>query len=326
MRSELTTNGHAPESPLVTVAIPVFNGESFLAQAIESVLEQTYTNVELVICDNASTDGTQDICERFRQLDDRIRYHRNAENIGAARNFNLAFSLAKGSYFKWLAADEFIEPTFVEVTLGLLAEDHDAVLACTNYIGHYEYDGSVHDRDFELELSEAKGSDRFRTLMNRERGRVLPIWGLMRTDLLAKTSLIQSFIRSDHNLIAELALLGKFAQSPLRLAHLRTHEHAYHRMSDRTGGIEGPAEASWFDPSNSSRLYFPHWRRLFEHAKAVARSKSVSGVEKATLTRYLIFPFGARWAKLLARDVVVAFGGAPLYRRLQTIRASRRRA
>ena len=75
-----------PAQPVVSVGLPVYNGESFLEQTIESVLGQTFTDLELIISDNASTDDTEKICRRFAERDSRIRYYRNPDNLGAARN------------------------------------------------------------------------------------------------------------------------------------------------------------------------------------------------------------------------------------------------
>jgi glycosyltransferase involved in cell wall biosynthesis len=101
-------------APRVSIGLPVYNGERFLAQAIESVLAQTFSDFELVICDNASTDGTRDIAEAYAARDERIFYHPGLQNQGAARNYNRAFSLSHGEYFKWLAADDMIEPRYLE--------------------------------------------------------------------------------------------------------------------------------------------------------------------------------------------------------------------
>ena len=93
--------------PLVTIGIPVYNSERHVAQSIESLLAQTYTNFVMVICDNASTDGTAAICQRYVQQDPRVRYHRNPVNIGMTGNFNRVFELCNTKYLKWSTADDF---------------------------------------------------------------------------------------------------------------------------------------------------------------------------------------------------------------------------
>ena len=110
----------AGDSPRVSIGLPVYNGERFLVQAIESVLAQTFEDFELIVCDNASTDASGAIAQTYVERDSRVRYFRNASNLGAARNFNRTFELSRGEYFKWLAADDLIAPTYLERCLAAL--------------------------------------------------------------------------------------------------------------------------------------------------------------------------------------------------------------
>ena len=88
-------------TPKVSLALPVYNGANYLAEALQSILGQDFRDFELIITDNASEDRTAEICGRFAEADARIRYVRNARNLGAAENYNRGFSLASGTYFKW---------------------------------------------------------------------------------------------------------------------------------------------------------------------------------------------------------------------------------
>ena len=100
--------------PRVSIGLPVYNGENYLTSAIETLLAQTFTDFELIISDNCSTDRTQDICRSFCDRDARIRYVRQAKNLGAVRNFNLVFHYARGEYFKWAAHDDVCAPAFLQ--------------------------------------------------------------------------------------------------------------------------------------------------------------------------------------------------------------------
>src|SRR5215207_1517689 len=106
--------------PRVSVGLPVYNGENYLAEAIDSVLAQTYQNFELIISDNASTDSTEEICRDYAARDRRIRYFREPQNRGAAWNFNHTFELARGEYFKWVAHDDVIGPQYLARTVDQL--------------------------------------------------------------------------------------------------------------------------------------------------------------------------------------------------------------
>ena len=96
--------------PKISIGMPVYNGENYLAQALRAILSQTFTDFELIISDNASTDATQRICETFAAEDSRVRYFRNSRNIGIEPNFNAAFEPARGKYFMWTAHDDLLEP------------------------------------------------------------------------------------------------------------------------------------------------------------------------------------------------------------------------
>ena len=97
--------------PRVTVGLPVRNGENFLAETLRCFLGQTFTDFEIVVSDNASTDGTADICREFAARDPRIRYLRQGANIGAAANYNAVAEAARGELFTWTAHDDLRTPT-----------------------------------------------------------------------------------------------------------------------------------------------------------------------------------------------------------------------
>ncbi len=130
----------AAEVPLVSVGMPVFNGEAFLEDAIRSVLSQTLGDLELILCDNASSDRTAEICRDYEAREPRVRYFRNPRNLGAAANYNLAFSHARGRYFKWLAHDDRMLPSFLAKTSRVLEERADAVL-CNSVISYIDSGG-----------------------------------------------------------------------------------------------------------------------------------------------------------------------------------------
>jgi len=115
--------------PLVSVGIPVRNGERFIREAVQSVLEQAGVRLELVISDNASTDATQAVCEELARQDPRIRYHRNHEDLGLSGNFRQVAALAQGAYFTWLAHDDRLGvPDYLAAIVGFMEEHRDVVL------------------------------------------------------------------------------------------------------------------------------------------------------------------------------------------------------
>ena len=125
-----------PSTPLIAIGLAVYNGQNFVADAIESLLSQTFGDFELVVTDNASTDATPAIVAEFVRRDSRVRYHRNAENLGCAPNLNRCYELSnpKTPYFKWAAHDDVIAPTFLERCVEALEADPSAAMAHTRSV------------------------------------------------------------------------------------------------------------------------------------------------------------------------------------------------
>ncbi|HSI62399.1 MAG TPA: glycosyltransferase family 2 protein [Candidatus Saccharimonadia bacterium] len=119
----------AKQPSVVSIGIPVFNGEKHIAQALDSALAQDYPNLEIIVSDNASTDGTRRICKDYARRDSRIRYHRNSENLGVGRNFEKVLQRATGEYFTWLASDDVLSCTnYISELAGYLDQNRDVVL------------------------------------------------------------------------------------------------------------------------------------------------------------------------------------------------------
>lgn len=123
--NEQITEGD-PCGPMVSLGLPVFNGENYLAEAIESALQQSYQNFELIIVDNASHDRTLEICQEYAARDPYIRIFKNPRNMGAVYSFNKTFTESRGTYFKWMAHDDVICPSFLEKCVAALEADEAA--------------------------------------------------------------------------------------------------------------------------------------------------------------------------------------------------------
>ncbi len=122
----------------VSIGMPVFNGASFIREALDSLLAQTFTNFELIIADNASTDDTSTICLEYANLDKRIRYVRHGNNRGALENFNFVLNEARGQYFMWAAADDYWSPDWLyELTIGMNDASYSCAIGCVKYIDNF---------------------------------------------------------------------------------------------------------------------------------------------------------------------------------------------
>jgi glycosyltransferase involved in cell wall biosynthesis len=119
--------------PLVSIGLPVFNGEQYLRRALDSLLAQNHTDFELIISDNGSTDETEMICKDYASRDHRIRYIRQAYNLGSHENFNFVLRESRGAYFMWAAADDLWDREFISSLLKSLENNADAIGAFCPY-------------------------------------------------------------------------------------------------------------------------------------------------------------------------------------------------
>jgi glycosyltransferase involved in cell wall biosynthesis len=252
--------------PKVSVGLPVYNGENFIVESLDSLLAQTYTDFELIICDNASTDRTEAICRDYAARDPRVRYHRNETNIGASANYNLTFEMARGDYFKWAAHDDLCAPTYLERCVEALERDPKVVLAYTQAQA-IDGEGNV--------VKVYPGKQHFSSPSPRVRfyefvldpHPVVAVFGVMRREVLGRTRLIGKYAGSDRPLLSEMSLLGKFHEVPEILFYYRFHE------AQSWGGNKSPqAQQAWYDPRRAGKTTFPQWRLLREHIRSIERS------------------------------------------------------
>jgi glycosyltransferase involved in cell wall biosynthesis len=265
------TEGRSPgrERPRVSVGLPVYNGERFLRDAIDSILSQDMEEIEVVVCDNASTDGTRDICLDYAARDPRIRYHRNDVNIGGPANYRRAFRLAGGVYFKWAAHDDCFAPSFLRRCAEVLDADPAAVL-CYSLTARIDERGQVSPPVEPLEIDAPDPYRRFRRLMG-SLGLPYPMYGLARSSALGRTGLIRSFEGSDRLMLAELSLLGSFHQIPELLFYYRSYDISYAMRTRRSYGID------------NDRSPFTYPWKLCAHSVRAIRATSLPAGQQARL-------------------------------------------
>lgn len=269
-------------APKVSIGLPVYNGENYLVKAIDSILAQTFTDFELIITDNASTDSTEALCRQYAAADKRIRYIRNPVNLGAAPNFNKAFELATGKYFKWAAHDDILAPDFLERCVGILDRKPEVVLCYTgtcviddagDVLQEYRYLGHVTAPDTQRRFA----------AMLLSSDMCYEIFGLIRRDILAKTSLIGNYGHGDGVLLARLALEGPYFEVPDKLLYVRKHVQqsmSTNKGTDQYGRPDYHAYANWFDTNKKRKIILPNWKILAEFTKAVwqARLSPLEGI------------------------------------------------
>jgi glycosyltransferase involved in cell wall biosynthesis len=270
-------------APRLTVGLPVFNGERYISQAIEALLGQSFEDFELIISDNASTDGTAGICQRYAGQDSRIRYFRQAQNLGLAPNHNFVAYRARGELFKWAASDDLYARDLLERCVAVLDENPRIVLA---HAWTARIDGSgtlTATMKYTLTTSSRRAPERFRSLLFDSGGD--DDYGVMRLDVLRKTAMKESYHHADHAIVAELGLYGAFYQVPAWLYFRRDHEDRAERacpsVRSRCANMEPRRANRWRHPV--ARLYGEY---VWAYVRAIHRAP-LSPADKRECYRHL---------------------------------------
>jgi glycosyltransferase involved in cell wall biosynthesis len=208
-------------SPPLTIGLPVYNGQNYVSESLDSLLAQTYTDFELIISDNASTDGTEEICRAYAVRDSRVRYLRQPVNIGAAPNHNYLVQTARGKLFKWTSHDDLYAPKLVERCIEALDDQPELILAHA-HMGYVDEQGkTLEDYDYRLSTDSTRASERFRSLMFTDGGD--DIYGVIRTEVLHRIAPHNSYHNAGRKLVAEMSLYGPFYQVPEIMFWRREH-------------------------------------------------------------------------------------------------------
>ncbi len=279
------------DHPQLSVGFPVYNAERYLAQALDSILDQTFSDFELILSDNASTDSTGEICRDYAARDRRVRYLRNPENIGGARNQVQVVSLATAPYFKWAHHDDLCAPDMFERCLVPLAEHPEVILAypLTRVI---DAEGQVTmDYRDELHLLPGAPHDRLRAYLDSvfldSKDLFTALHGVFRTEALRRTRLIGSYASSDRVFMAEVVLLGRCYEVPHRLFYKRMHPNS-------SVGLY-PSERqrmAWYNPTGRKDLRSIAWKHLVEYHRAI-RHIGLPALE--TLQCHAVLSRWVRW-------------------------------
>jgi glycosyltransferase involved in cell wall biosynthesis len=297
------------KTPRVSIGMPVYNGENYLANALDSLLHQTFMDLEIVISDNASTDTTQEICEAYARMDARIRYHRNDTNLGPGPNYNRAFLLSRGEYFQWAAHDDLFAPDYIEKCVRVLDNDPSVVL-CHAKTCFIDSQGTVTGSyDHHKPSDSSEPHIRFGALIMNVK--CFEIFGVIRSSAMRQTPLQGSFGHADGILLVRLGLLGRFHEIPEFLFFNRDHadKSIYKYSTYRDYAV-------FYDPKNAGKILLPRWRMGYEYAKAIA------GVQLGVRDRFLCSVRLLVWAAVFWKSLLanIFFAGVQLLRGLLPVR------
>ncbi|MBL1198135.1 MAG: glycosyltransferase family 2 protein [Nostoc sp. GBBB01] len=267
--------------PRLSIGLPVYNGEKFLQEALDSLLAQTFEDFELIISDNASTDKTEQICRAYANKDQRIRYYRNEHNIGCARNFNRVLELASGEYFKWAAYDDLHAPDFISKCVEILDSDPSIILCHTQVYFIDEQRKFLQNYNIKLKTDSLKPQDRFHELLAKHL--CYQCYGVIRTSALKRIPPMGGYGNADGILLLRLGLLGKFYEIPEYLFFARSHPQQSMSMffpdyllvannnqaSSLTELPDFYGYTVWFDSAKQGKILLPHWRILWEYFRSI---------------------------------------------------------
>jgi glycosyltransferase involved in cell wall biosynthesis len=265
--------------PRLSIGVPVYNGERWLRQAIESLLGQSYGDFALVISDNASSDATHEICEGYAARDKRICYVRHEINRGVIWNWNWVFEVSRSEYFKWAACDDVYDPRFVQSCVEVLDRE-PGVVWCHTRSRHIDANGQpllgadmaeisyVTCTDSQSNIpcrTSERPSSRFKAIL-LGRGGCLDCHAVIRSQALRKTRLYLPYFGSEKVLMAELALLGRHYEVPEILYDVRIHERA-------AGSLRSRREQQRFIDPSASKWRSDRLGLLWGYLTAVHRAE-----------------------------------------------------
>lgn len=235
--------------PLVAIGVPVYNGERFLEATLDCLLAQTYRNIEIIVSDNASTDGTAAICKRYAQLDPRVKHARTEINVGANGNIRRLAGMFRGEYFKLSNADDLVGPEFVARCVEVLESDPSVALVCT-LSRLIDMDGRpLRNYQDDMHICESSAVDRFVRILERIR-LTNSIQGVGRGGILRELFLRHgSYDGADMVMLAAIAARGGIHQIQQVMFDRRMHEWS---ASSRSGDAKATQE--YLDPATTGAV------------------------------------------------------------------------
>lgn len=199
-----TVNDPVKEYPMISIGVPTYNGAKRIHKALDSIWAQRYPNLEVIICDNCSTDGTGELCEQVAREHPEVRYIRHKENLGILPNFEFALTQAKGKYFMWLADDDALEPEVLNKYVDFL-ERNDKYHLVTGRIRYWK-NGKEHHHEM-ITLENDKPAKRVVDYYMWVRWGGM-FHGFMRTEIAQKVP-TRKVYGNDWHFVANMAYLGR---------------------------------------------------------------------------------------------------------------------
>lgn len=259
-------------TPLISVGVPVYNDADWLQNALDHILGQTYTNLEVIIADDGSTDSSRDICREYASRDGRIRYFENKHNLGVWGNHRFVFDVSQGDYFAWGSGHDYWEPLYINTLLEQLYANPAVVMCCPKALNFK--DGVASQPPGLLDTRGMAPREGIKSLMEfrLEGGSMDIFYGLYRSEFLEKVEVGRDVLSADEIMFAELLFMGELLQINIPLIHkvksrgskdVRANRATYREYLDSQKLSVGSV-FKYYLP----RLYsFAEYMRMVENAK-----------------------------------------------------------
>ena len=278
----------------ISLGLPVYNGENYLVNSLDSILAQTFEDFELIISDNGSTDRTEKICREYAKKDLRIKYFRFSTNRGATKNFNSTVDRARGPFFKRCSHDDELHPRYLEECLPLIENHSNVVLSHSRTMIIDSAGVILHKENYPLNVCHDDPLKRFDDICVEGHDCIL-VFGIYRTEVLRKSPMIKDYVGSDRVLLGHMALLGEIVESPKYFFRRRHHIETSTFIDQRQGRLQ------WFNPDLAGKLYMPNWRLFFEFEKLAVDPDRPLGQRVGIFI--VALKYGVRRRKYLVEDV-----------------------
>ena len=303
----MTEQAERTTTPTVSIGMPVYNGEKYIREALDSVLTQTFEDFELLISDNCSTDNTREICIEYSNKDPRIKYIRHPDNLGGHWNFNFVTQNVTGHLITWLAHDDILESGFLKASVQYMLENPDTVLVASDFevidqdgmtLGHQELEKIRGHIDWDkrcVEFFKYPISNVF-----------FCIYGLMRTK--ACQSVLQSVAEpkmatgSELPILARFAVRGEIASIPVVLRKYRSHADSVYSSEVAAISTKPVHHRVWMDIVNIYRLRLDQMAILFSSSYTTSFKYRIFGKVLFSYFKYSLskaLKISARLASIL---------------------------
>jgi glycosyltransferase involved in cell wall biosynthesis len=265
-------------TPAISIGLAVRNDPDRVRRCIESVLAQDWTDLELVICDNASDDATPDALMEFASADRRVKVHLNPVNIGSQENMNRVLEFSSGTLFRWISSDDWLEPRALSTAVQALERNPSAIGVTSGFTLHMAGIGARREDyrgEFPDSADPARRFERMLWFFQAGATKYDPIYGVYRREALMRTERLRPSERADYLLCAELALNGPI---------MHVHEDLAHRCWSVPTAVERAAFRRRLDPVHGETLKSTP-NRLYREFNALVRSMDLTDVQRRRCAR-----------------------------------------